>query len=67
MAYKNAVGNIDIEDAFEKLSADDTWGKHMKYASNAIGELGKVSVLWIYLKFIFTSFQILLYYLYSVC
>ncbi len=63
MAYKNAVGNIDIEDAFEKLSADDTWGKHMKYASNAIGELGKVSVL----KFIFTSFQILLYYLYSVC
>ena len=80
VAYKNARGEIDIEEALEKLmaeglrmpgamcglwgvcgaitslgaalsiidgtgplSADGTWGNHMQFTSNAIGELGRIN------------------------
>lgn len=80
VAYKNAGGNIDIDEALEKLmteglrmpgamcglwgicgaitsvgaalsiidgtgplSTDGTWGMHMQFTSNAIGELGRIN------------------------
>ena len=80
VAYKNAGGNIDIDNALEKLmseglrmpgamcglwgicgaitslgaalsiidgtgplSTDGTWGNHMQFTSDAIGELGKIN------------------------
>lgn len=80
VAFKNAGGNIDLDNALEKLmaeglrmpgamcglwgicgaitsigaalaiidgtgplSADGTWGNHMLYTANAIGELGKIN------------------------
>lgn len=80
VAFKNAGGNIDLEDALHKLmseglrmpgamcglwgicgaitslgaalsiidgtgtlSTDGTWGKHMKFTSDAVSELGKIN------------------------
>lgn len=80
VAYKNAGGDIDLDEALEKimheglrmpgamcglwgvcgaitsvgaalsiidgtgpLSTDGTWGEHMKFTSNAIGELGRIN------------------------
>ena len=42
-AYRNAGGDLAIIDGTGPLSADGTWGNHMKFTSAAIKELGKIN------------------------
>ena len=52
VAYKNAGGEIDLEQALDRLMAEGVrmpgamcglWGNHMQFTSKAIGELGTIN------------------------
>ena len=52
VAYKNAGGEIDLEQALDRLLAEGVrmpgamcglWGNHMQFTSKAIGELGTIN------------------------
>ena len=52
VAYKNAGGEIDLEQALDRLMAEGVrmpgamcglWGNHMQFTSTAIGELGTIN------------------------